>query len=182
MVLRYLPPLLLVSLLAGACQPLERLVVKDSMFRKLSGGECVLYQDVTIKAGLSHVSFQDGAMAYGYNEFAPHCDLEVAEVGKESQTIPAGTYRIDRVVGITHYVNRPNGGTLLVATGDAYRRTDSTSEWYMFAYHMSLHSRTAPDGLTLICGGAYNYPFYVRYPSLQEMRQSLGHYGTINPS
>jgi hypothetical protein len=121
-------------------------------------------------------------MAYGYSEYAPHCELQVALIREESQTVPAGTYRIGRVVGITHYVNRPESGILLAAAGDFDLRADTTSEWYMFAYHMSLESSSAPAGLTLICGGAYNYPFYVRYPTLEEMRRSLGSYATLNPS
>ena len=172
---------LLLSLLVAACQPVERLVGEGSMFRRLSGGEFILHRDISIRAGVAHTSFQDGAVAYGYNEFYPHCELQVAEIGAEPQTIPAGTYRIGRVLGITRYVTRPKAGIMLAAAGDFYLPVDdSGSEWYMFAYHMLLHSPTAPDGLTLVCGGAYNYPFYVKYPSLQEMLWSLGPYGTIN--
>jgi hypothetical protein len=162
---------------------MERQAGEGSLFRTLSGGEFVLHRDVSIRAGVAHTSFQDGTMAYGYSEFKPHCELQVAEIGEEPLTIPAGTYRIGRVLGITHYVTRPGEGVLLLAAAGDYRlQVDATSEWYMFAYHMPLRSPTAPDGLTLICGGAYNYPYYVKYPSLLEMQQSLGRYGTINPS
>lgn len=36
------------------------------------------------------------------------------------------------------------------------------------------------DVLILSCGGAYNYPFRARYPSLQEIQAALGDYANIS--
>lgn len=174
--------MLFLSLLLAACQAGLRQEGEGNLFRALAGGEFVLHRDISIRAGVAHISFQDGTLAYGYNEFAPHCDLQSAQVGAEPQTITAGTYRIGGVVGIIHYVSRPDAGVLLAANGDAFLQADASSEWYMFAYHMALESPAPLQGLTLICGGAYNYPFYARYPSLREIQQSLGSYATIQTS
>jgi hypothetical protein len=151
------------------------------MFRALPGGEFILHEEITIAPGRVRMSFQDGAAAYAYGEYYPHCDLVLPEITEEPQIIPAGSYRIGRVIGQTHYVSRPQGPVLLAAAwgGSNLLASSSDSFWYMFAYHMSLHAETPPEQLTLICGGAYDFPFYVKYPSLAEMQASLGEYATL---
>ena len=55
----------------------------------------------------------------------------------------------------------------------------SLSDWIMDTYWMRLRSEEHEDPPVLICGGAYNLPFYARYPTLQEIRDSLGDYATL---
>lgn len=166
-----------------ACTPGSRQSGEGNMFRALPGGEFVLHKAITIAPGRVRMSFQGGAPAYAYGEFYPHCALVLPEISAEPQIIPARSYRIDRVVGQTHYVSRPQSGPLLLAAargGNVLLASDPGPDWYMFAYHMSLHAETPPERLTLVCGGAYDYPFYVKYPSLAEMQASLGEYATLN--
>jgi len=163
-----------------ACSLVDRLPGEDSLYHSLPGSEFILHREITIRPGQLRMSFQDGTPAYGYSEFYPHCDLVLPVISKEPQIIPAGRYRIGSVMGRTHYVERPQGPVQLAAAdGVNGLLADSSSEWYMFAYHMSLQSETSATRLQLICGGAYNYPYYVRYPSLAEIQQSLGDYGTL---
>lgn len=168
-------------LCVSACTPGNRLSGEGNMFRALPGGEFILYEEITIAPGRVRMSFQDGAAAYAYGEYYPHCDLVLPEITEEPQIIPAGSYRIGRVIGQTHYVSSPQQyPVLLAATGDGRSLLASdTGEWMMFAYHMSLHAETPPKRLTLVCGGAYGFPYYVKYPSLAEMQASLGEYATL---
>ena len=53
------------------------------------------------------------------------------------------------------------------------------SQWYMNTYHMTLQSDAHKEAPVLVCGGAYNYAFSVRYPSLQEMLAALGDYAVL---
>lgn len=167
----------------SACTPGNWLSGEGNMYRALPGGEFILHEEITIAPGRVRMSFQDGTPAYAYGEYYPHCDLVVPAISEQPQIIPAGSYRIGRVIGQTHYVSRPQAGPVLLAAGrgagDYLLASDSGPDWYMFAYHMSLHAETPPERLTLICGGAYDYPFYVKYPSLAEMQASLGEYATL---
>jgi hypothetical protein len=164
-----------------ACIPGYRLPGEGNLFGALPGSEFILHRDITVAPGRVRMSFQDGTPAYAYGEFYPHCDLVLPEIREESQIITAGRYRIGRVIGQTHYVSRPRQNpVLLVAKGAGHNLLASdTSEWIMEAYHMSLHAETLPNRLTLICGGAYNFPYDARYPTLAEMRRSLGDYATF---
>ena len=49
----------------------------------------------------------------------------------------------------------------------------------MHTYHMKLQSDVHTDAPALICGGAYNFAFYVRYPDLQDMQTALGDYALL---
>jgi hypothetical protein len=44
---------------------------------------------------------------------------------------------------------------------------------------MKLHSDVHAVAPTLICGGAYDFAFYVRYPDLQDMQTALGDYARL---
>jgi hypothetical protein len=50
----------------------------------------------------------------------------------------------------------------------------------MYTYRMQLlNDQSQDEAPTLVCGGAYNFAFYARYPTLQEMREALGDYATL---
>jgi len=151
-----------------------------TLFEQLSGGQFTLHRDITIAPGRVRIIFQEGAAGYGASEYQPRCELEVRDILETPQTIPAGSYRIGKVIGMQRYVRRPAEGTLLAAGGDALRLADDTSnEWYMYTYRMQLLNEQQADAASLVCGGAYNFAFYARYPTLQEMRDSLGDYATL---
>lgn len=150
------------------------------LFRELSGGTFVLHRDVVIAPGYAHIVFQEGAAAHGANEFLPRCELAVRRIMETPQTIPAGSFRIGAVRGLQRYVDHPSGRILLAAASDTIRLAgDDSNEWYMYTYWMQLLSDERTETPALVCGGAYNYPFYTRHPTLQEMREALGDYATL---
>jgi hypothetical protein len=171
----------LVAVLPGliACQVGLNVRAGGALFHELSGAEFILHRDLTITPGHVRVMFQDGVLAHAASEYEPHCEIEVMKLSEVPQTVPAGRYRIARVRGDIHYVRQPQPRPMLAALGDLTLATDSSSEWYMHAYHMTLHSDTHPEAPILICGGAYNYPFHAAYPSLEEMQAALGEYATL---
>jgi hypothetical protein len=78
------------------------------------------------------------------------------------------------------YVLRPDENIMLAAAGGWQLATGGTdSQWYMRTYHMKLQSDVHAEAPALICGGAYNYAFYVRYPSMEEMLAALGDYAVL---
>jgi len=167
-------------LLLTACQSGVLPRPSDSMFAQLSGGQFTLHRDMRIPPGRVRVLFQRGIAAYGAGEYEPRCELEVRRILDTPQTIPAGDYRIGKVIGLRRYVdNSAPGANLLAAAGTLRMAYDTSNEWYMYTYRMQLQDERQADPPTLTCGGAYNYAFYARYPTLREMQEALGDYATL---
>ena len=172
--------LLLIAVLGlSACQSGLLVSTGDRHFQELSATSFALHQDIRIPPRQAHASFQRGAREPGAGEFAPHCELEVRQVREEAQTVRAGVFDITGIRGFTHYVKRPNERVQLAAVDGFQLASDDSGEWIMLAYHFTLHSDEQPDVMRLICGGAYNYPYYARYPDLEDMRLALGDAGTL---
>lgn len=169
---RYLLSFVLLGL--SACQSGLQVSTGDGHFEALSVTTFVLHKDIRIPPRQAHAVFQAGAREPGSGEYVPHCELEVRQVLEEAQTVHAGTFGITDIHGFTHYVNRPGKRIQLAATDGFQLASDDSGEWIMLAYHFKLQSDEQPDVMRLICGGAYNYPFYARYPDLEDMRLALG--------
>ena len=163
----------------SACQSGLQVSTGGSNFEKLSATSFVLHQDVRIPPRQAHTAFQRGAREPGAGEFAPHCELEVRQVLEEAQTVRAGVFDITGVRGFTHYVKRRNKRIQLAAADGFQLASDDSGEWIMQAYHFTLHSDEQPDVMRLICGGAYDFPFYARYPDIEDMQLALGDVGSI---
>jgi hypothetical protein len=170
----------LVALSLAACKVGMLAGTGTTLFGALPGSEFTLHADIIIPPGQLRASFQGGALSYGASEFEPRCELELRNFSEEPQTIHAGTYTIGSVRGLDRYVLRPEE-SILVATADVLQLASDSgdSQWYMRTYHMKLQSEEHEEVPVLICGGAYNYAFYVRYPDLQEMLAALGNYAVI---
>jgi len=178
--IRLLVALPAVLLLLTACQGGVLPRPEGTMFERLSGGRLTLHRDITIAPGRVRVIFQDGTASYGANEYQPRCELEVSDILETAQTVSAGDYRIGKVRGMQRYVNRTGGRVMLAAAGDTVLLADDTSnEWYMYTYRMQLLHAKLAQAPTLTCGGAYNFAYYARYPTLQEMQDALGDYATL---
>lgn len=172
-------PVIAGVLLLAACQSGGPLRPDATLFRELADGEFTLYQELTIAPGRVRIILQNGSAAYGASEYQPRCELEVTRILDTPQTIPAGSYRIGKVRGMTRYVGRPPAGAKLAAATPFGLVYDGSDGWYMYTYRMQLHGGPYSEPLLLICGGAYNYPAYVRYPTLAEMNSALGNFGIL---
>jgi hypothetical protein len=179
MTIRPVFPILAAALVLASCQTGLNVRMGGTLFRELPGAEFILHKDITIVPGRVRVIFQEGVLAHAASEFEPHCELEVRKIREAPQTVPAGSYRIGTVRGDIHYVRHLHNKLMLAALGDMTLASDSSSEWYMYAYHMTLLSELHQAAPTLICGGAFNYPFYADYPGMQEIQEALGDYATL---
>lgn len=176
------PLLVILPLLLSltACQSGGPARSESTLFAQLAGGQFILHRDVSIPPGRVRVIFQQGTAVPGASELQPRCELEVRDILETPQTIPAGSYRIGKVRGMQRFVNRQDGKLLLAAMGEPVRlANEGDNQWYMYTYRIQLLSEQQDEAPTLACGGAYNFAFYARYPTLQEMRDSLGDYATL---
>jgi hypothetical protein len=172
--------MLYVLLFLTACQSGALPRPTGTLFGQLTGGQFTLHREVSIAPGRVRLIFQEGTASQGASELQPRCELVVRRLLETPQTIPAGNYRIGKVRGMQRFVARPSERIMLAAAGKPIRLADDTSnEWYMHTYIMQLLSEQQEDAPTLVCGGAYNFAFYARFPTLQEMRVALGDYATL---
>lgn len=170
----------LVALSLVACRAGMLAGPGHNLFGALPGSEFILHADIIIPPGQLRASFQGGELLNGASEFEPRCELELRNFSEEPQTIHAGTYTIGSVRGLDRFVLRPDEKIQMAAADVLQLAGDSgDSQWYMRTYHMKLQSEAPEEAPALICGGAYNYAFYVRYPDLQEMLDALGSYAVI---
>ena len=178
--LRFTSLVLTVALSLTGCKAGLQMESGNNLFRTLPGSEFILHADIVIPPGRIRASFQGGQRVNGASEYEPRCELEVRDFAEEPQTIHAGNYRIVRVRGLDRYVTRPDEAVLLASAGMLQLTADGDSQWFMHAYHMMLQSDDHKDAPVLVCGGEYNYAFYVNYPTLQEMHDALGEYAIVN--
>jgi len=147
----------------------------------IQGWTLELHRNVVIPSGRTRVFFQEGRLVYAVNEYNPHCQLTVRDLSEQPQDIHAGRFSIGRVFGTTdEFVS--NGRTLLAAAGAAVVADggDGGGERFLiFLYHMELHDEKQPHVTYLVCGGAAKEPFLARYPTIQDIRDSLGEYATL---
>lgn len=178
--LRYIFLVIMAALSLAACTAGPQVGEWQNLFRALPGSEFILHKDIVIPPGRLRASLQDGKLAYGASEYEPRCELELRDFSEEPQIIHAGTYRIDSVLGQDRYTLNPEEKILLAAAEILQLASDGgDSQWYMKTYRMKLQSDVHADAPTLVCGGAYNFAFYIRYPDLQEMQAALGDYAQI---
>lgn len=164
----------------AACRAGMQLSGGHTLFGTLPGSEFILHADIIIPPGQLRASFQGGKLLNGASEFEPRCELELRNFSKEPQTIHAGTYTIGTVRGMDRYVLRPDEKMLVAAAGILQLASDAgDSQWYMRTYHMKLQSDKQEEVPVLICGGAYDYAFYVRYPDLQDINAALGDHAVL---
>jgi len=170
-----------VLLLLTACQTSGLTGAHATLFGQLSGGTFILHRAVSIPPGSVRVIFQQGVAGHGATELQPRCELEVRRIMETPQTIPAGSFRIGKVRGMQRFVKYQPDRILLAAIDEPVRlANDGDNQWYMYTYRMQLLSdRSQDEAPTLVCGGAYNFAFYARYPTLQEMHEALGDYATL---
>ena len=179
MTMRFIFPVLVVLSLV-ACKVGMQAGAGHTLFRTLPGSEFVLHADIIIPPGQLRASFQGGKLLNGASEFEPRCELELRDFSEEPQTIHAGTYTVGTVRGLDRYVLRPDENILMAAADILQLASDGgDSQWYMRTYHMKLQSEVHEEVPALICGGAYNYAFYVRYPDLQDILAALGDYAVL---
>lgn len=178
--LRFITLATVAILSLAACNAGPPVEARQTLFHALPGSEFILHADIVIPPGRLRASFQGGKMRAGASEYEPRCELLLRRFSEEPQTIHAGTYMIDSVRGMDRYVLHPDEKILMAEAEVLQLASDGgDSQWYMHTYHMKLTSDAHTDVPTLICGGAYDFAFHVRYPDLQEMLAALGEYAQI---
>ncbi len=168
----------ILSLLASGClAPAQRdefspyyLPPEQSLLR--------LHRAIEIPAGYARVHFQDGQYsAYGYNEYLPHCELEVNDVLETAQTVKADEFVINRVQYEDYpFAHRMPLRLAGVGVGIGFGHAADPD---MKLVRLGLYSVSQPNVRALICGGGLDDPYLAEPPSIRDIRAALGDTATL---
>jgi hypothetical protein len=168
--------------LLSACGPMTIKDMTTQRFVPIQGWVLELHQEVTISPNRTRLFFQDGRVSYGINEYEPHCQLRVRPISTQPRPVHPDRFSIDKAFGDVDSIVS-NGPVRLAAAGTAVVMGDGGDGdgpgQVIYFYYLGLHSDRQPDVSYLVCGGALNDPAFARYPTLQEIRASLGDYATL---
>ena len=168
--------------LLSACGPMTIKDAATQTFVPIEGWVLELHQEVTIPPNRTRLFFQGGRVSNGINEYEPHCQLRVRPISTQPRPVHPDRFRIDKAFGEVDSIVS-NGPVRLAAAGSAVVMGgggdgDGPGQLIHFFY-LGLHSERQPDVSYLVCGGPLNDPAFSRYPTLQEIRASLGDYATL---
>ncbi|MCO6412469.1 MAG: hypothetical protein J5I92_06965 [Thiogranum sp.] len=168
--------------LLSACGPMTIKDTTTQTFVPIQGWVLELHQEVTIPPNRTRVFFQDGRVSFGINEYEPHCQLRVRPISTQPRPVHPDRFSIDKAFGKVGPVVS-NGPVRLAAAGTMVVMGDGGDGdgpgQLIYFYYLGLHSDRQPDVSYLVCGGALNDPAFALYPTLQEIRASLGDYATL---
>jgi len=140
------------------------------------GSVLELHQDVTIPAGETRAYFQRGAQVSSTDEYVPQCQLEVRDRLQKPQTVHPGRFVVTRL--------QRDVRSVAYRSGFRFVRVDSDDDsggpsMEMIAWKLYLHSNAQPKVMWLLCGGAFDDPFWAKPPSVDDIRQALGKIASI---
>jgi len=177
-------PLFALHWLLSACGPVTIKDTTTQSYIPLQGSILELHQDVVIPPGRTRVFFQQGRLSYGINEYKPHCQLRVRDISAQPQPVHADRFTIDKVFGSVDQIVG-NGsiqlaavGVTVIAGGGGNGNGNGESRQTYF-YFMELQADKQPHVTYFVCGGVLDDPPLANYPTIQEIRASLGGYATL---
>ena len=174
------------AMLLVACGPL---LIRNEATRDyvpLRNASLELRRDVVVPPGRARVFFQQGVVQSGIDEYRPHCELTVRNLVDQPQTIQADDFTVERVSADIEQV--VTSGEVVVAVNVDFRLSSGGGDSdgggdgegrQMKIYTLYLYSGRQPEVLSLVCGGAFDYPSLATAPSLQDIETALGDYATL---
>ena len=171
--------IVLVVLLVSACQ---QPVVRDEdspRYRVAVGSHIVLNRALTIPKRRARVFIQDGTVTtlWKMDIYRPFCNFEVYTLSEGNSRIEPDSFVVTGVREDDEQVVDGGDGHRLVprfAGADGHAITLIIR----FVRH-SIRSDSQPDVIYFTCYGGFAEPFDVAYPTIREMRKTLGELVTI---
>jgi hypothetical protein len=167
--------------------------VRDSdsrFFLPPVGTRVIVHQEIPIPQRWARVYLQDGSLyAKGkYNEYYPNCVFIVAEVSDGSAAIEPDTFEVYDVrwgsqdvlgglpvmlAGVSIGIGGGGGGFVIGGV------SDGGAVFQNYNVIMKLRSERQPGVIELICNAGKDDPDRVEQPTVEQMRQSLGAYASL---
>ena len=171
----------LVGLLAAACSQ-SRWVKPDPAshyYLPPVGTQVELKRPLTVPPGHTRVFLQGGKVSQGLDQYAPNCNFEIRTLSEQPQVISPETFLVVKVQRLTEEVVQLNRPLLVASRGFAGLGRDGGQPMIVQGVHLWFGSDIQPGVMRMTCRGAFDDPWDVEWPSINEMRTALGDYARI---
>ena len=165
------------AVLLCACDNSQAIRDENSQFFSVSlGSSFTLNREITIQPDNTSVYLQNGSIepVGNIDFYQPHCKFELFSISEQARVVQPDTFVVTRIVDRREDVARqwPRYAALGMALGDGPVHLTFSTEMY-------LKSNTQPDVFRMNCK-RWDWPNIGEFLSINEMRQSLGDYFTLN--
>jgi len=164
----------LLSLLASCTVPVTK--DPDSQFYSVqAGSKLILHKPVEIIANTARTFFQNGKIIAekDLNIYYPHCSITTLNITDKTRTIQPTTFNIYKVADDEEEASL----TIKYVARNLMSHTDGPTIIGQASYYY-LKSNDEPDVARLECI-QWGDPFYVKYVSINDIRQTLGNYFSL---
>jgi hypothetical protein len=169
----------LIGTLALGCQPVEVREDANGAWSAIPPGSTLtLNRPVQVPQDRARIFFKRGRVLPDGANLGPSCGLEVRIMSQDGpQTVPAGTYRVERVERYWTQVawQGPPGPVRLRLASS----TDGGNPMIQEGYHLYLSDGPDPNVMRLTCLGMLNDMWRSKAITLEEIRTSLGSVATL---
>ena len=170
--------ILSLPLLLSACASAPLTSSNPGLHTVPVGSVVKLNQPLTIRAGRVDTAVQYGEATLAVDPYEPHCKFEVNTIAKKTFMLPAGDYRITRVVRYSDpFFSHNEGKTIRVASSSAAAAwlgmASPDSHWY-YTTVFRLQSELHPDIRQLVCGTVFPSGFESRDITISEFETLAG--------
>ena len=165
---------LYITLILTSCSYSTKKDFDSNLYSVPVGSTLTLNKSITIPANLARRYFQNGIAINekDINIYYPHCNLLMNTLVDYQRTIEPTTYEIYKIVDDEEHAERPvYFASTVVSDGEGPSIIAYASYYY-------LRSSVGSDIRSLECL-QWDYPAEVEYMSINEIKQSLGDYFTL---
>jgi hypothetical protein len=171
------------SLLVSACTSTLFATLGPGLYTIPTGSIIKLNQPLTIRPQRVTTGVQYGKPTIAVNPYEPHCKFEVNTIAEETITLPAGDYRITRVVRYSDpfYSRKPIAKKMVASSSEPaawLAMASPDSDWY-YTTVFRLESTAHPDVRQLVCGIFFPSGFQARDITLEEFEALAGDVMTL---
>jgi hypothetical protein len=172
----------LLGLSAAACQQLPVTDEYSPRSRIPPGSHLVLHRAVALPAGHARVFMQNGQVVAKtkLDIYQPHCNFEVRNVSRGTATIEPDDFVVTAVTEDETEVVHGRASQHYAALGNTVAMGGDVTPMMVtrFIRH-ALESGHQPEVMRLTCHGGFAEPWQAAYPSIDQIRQSLGDLVTL---
>jgi hypothetical protein len=169
----------LIGTLLIGCQPVEvREYANGAWLAIPAGSTLTLNRPVQVPQDRARIFFKGGHVLPAGANLGPSCGLEVRTMSQDGpQTVPAGTYRIERVERYWTQVAWQEPGIVRLRLAAS---TDGGNPMIQEGYHIYLRDGPDPNVMRITCLGMLNDMWRSRAITLEEIGNALGSVATLN--
>ena len=171
---------LTLSLLVSGCTSIPLTSSDPGLYTIPTGSILKLNQPLTIPALKVRTSVQNGEETVNVDPGEPYCEFEVNTILETSITLPAGNYRIIRVLRYEYPFShvRPDGKEMVASSSEAtawktVAMASPDSIWH-YTTAFRLESNLHPDIRLLECGTVFDSGYFARHITIREFEILAG--------